>query len=161
MIKGISILALLPLWFPVNADYLRCPCKVVKVLDGDTVHVLDQSKTKHKIQLAGIDAPEEKQTYGKKSSNNLKRLVAGKNVEVEYFKRDRYGRIIGKLIKDSQDINLLQVKQGYAWHYKNYQADQSQLDRVLYTSAEEEARKKTIGLWASPAIPLWDFRRKQ
>jgi len=100
------------------SDYLDCPCKVVKVTDGDTVHVLDQSTVKHKIRLGGIDAPEKKQAFGKKSKQNLASLVAGKQVEVEYNKRDRYGRIIGKLIKDGQDINLLQIKHGYAWHYQ-------------------------------------------
>ena len=39
------------------------------------------------------------------SGKNLANLVAGQDVEVEYKKRDRYGRIIGKLIKDGQDIN--------------------------------------------------------
>ncbi len=90
------------------ADYLDCPCKVVKVSDGDTVHVLDQSRVKHKIRLGGIDAPEKKQVYGKKSTKNLASLVAGKNVEVEYSKRHRYGRIIGKLLKDGKDINRSQ-----------------------------------------------------
>ena len=144
----------------LHAEYLECPCKVVKVTDGDTVHVLDQSKTKHKIRLGGIDAPEKKQAFGNKSKQNLSSLIAGKSVEVEYNKRDRYGRIVGKLIKDGQDINLLQIKHGYAWHYKYYQKDQSKLDRVLYSSAEVEARGKTIGLWIAPAMPPWDFRRK-
>ena len=142
------------------ADYLNCPCKVVKVSDGDTVHVLDQTKTKYKIRLGGIDAPEKKQLFGNKSTQNLSRLIAGKNVEVEYDKRDRYGRIVGKLIMDGQDINLLQIKHGFAWHYKYYQKDQSKLDRVLYSSAEIEARKKTLGLWAVPAVPPWVYRRK-
>jgi micrococcal nuclease len=91
------------------ADNLNCPCKVVKVTDGDTVHVLDQTKTQHKIRLQGIDAPERKQAFGRKSTDNLAKYVAGQNIEVEYEKRDRYGRIIGKLIKDGQDINLLQI----------------------------------------------------
>jgi len=141
-------------------DYLNCPCKVVKVTDGDTVHVLDQTKTKHKIRLGGIDAPEKKQAFGQKSKQNLSGLIAGKNVEVEYSKRDRYGRIIGKLVHQGQDVNLLQIKHGYAWHYKYYQKDQSKLDRVLYSSAEIEAKAETIGLWAAPATPPWEFRRK-
>ena len=143
-----------------NADSLDCPCKVVKVSDGDTVHVLDQSTVKHKIRLGGIDAPERKQAFGKKSSKNLARHIAGELVDVEYKKRDRYGRIIGKIIKGGQDINLLQVKQGYAWHYKRFQKDQSEIDRILYSSAETEARAKTIGLWAYPAIPPWEFRKQ-
>jgi endonuclease YncB( thermonuclease family) len=144
----------------LHADYLNCPCKVVKITDGDTVHVLDQSKTKHKIRLGGIDAPEKKQAYGQKSKQNLYKLIAGQNVRVEYSKRDRYGRIIGKLIYQGQDINLLQIKHGYAWHYKYYQRDQSPLDRTLYSSAEIVAREQTIGLWSAPAIPPWEYRKK-
>ena len=143
------------------ANSLNCPCKVVKVTDGDTVHVLDQSKEKHKIRLGGIDAPERKQAFGRNSTANLARLIAGQNVEVEYNKRGRYKRIIGKLVKDGQDINLQQVKDGYAWHYKSYQKDQSELDRELYAEAENRARADKLGLWSAPAIPPWEFRRKR
>ena len=158
----IHVAAILFLFHPNIAisAYLDCPCKVVKVTDGDTVHVLDQANTRHKIRLGGIDAPEKKQIYGDKSTQNLTNLIAGKNVEVEYDKRDRYGRIIGKLIKDGQDINLLQIKHGFAWHYKQYQKEQSSLDRALYSSAENEAREKTIGLWAVPAVPPWEYRKQ-
>lgn len=159
--KIVITILLLFLSLPAFADYLNCPCTVVKVSDGDTVHVLDQSKTKHKIRLAGIDAPEKKQAFGKKSGKNLSNLVAGQNVEVEYNKRDRYGRIVGKLIKDGQDINLIQIKQGYAWHYKYYQKDQSEIDRILYSSAQIDAREKTLGLWSVPAVPPWEYRKKQ
>jgi endonuclease YncB( thermonuclease family) len=96
------------------ADYLDCPCKVVKVTDGDTVNVLDQTKVLYKIRLGGIDAPERKQAFGRKSTENLASYVAGEYIEVEYDKRDRYGRIIAKLLKDGRDINLLQVKDGFA-----------------------------------------------
>lgn len=146
---------------PAFAGNLDCPCKVVKVTDGDTVHVLDQSRTRHKIRLGGIDAPEYKQAFGKKSKRNLSHLVAGNYVEVEFDKRGKYGRIIGKLIKDGQDINLKQVEQGYAWHYKYYQKDQSKLDRSLYSSAETEAQSESLGLWSAPAMAPWEFRRKK
>jgi len=142
------------------ADYLNCPCKVIKVTDGDTVNVLDQTKTQHKIRLGGIDAPEREQAFGKKSTENLAKYVAGKNVEVEYGKRDRYGRTVGKLVKDGQDINLIQVKDGFAWHYKQYQKEQSKQDRTLYSKVEIEARKKKVGLWSAYAVPPWEWRRK-
>jgi endonuclease YncB( thermonuclease family) len=32
--------------------------KVVKVADGDTITVLDNTNTQHRIRLQGIDAPE-------------------------------------------------------------------------------------------------------
>jgi endonuclease YncB( thermonuclease family) len=115
---------------------------------------------RHKIRLGGIDAPEKKQAFGKQSTKNLARYVAGKNVQVEYNKRDRYKRIIGKLLLDGQDINLQQVKDGYAWHYKYYQKDQSAVDRGLYAEAENRARAEKLGLWSAPAIPPWEYRRK-
>jgi endonuclease YncB( thermonuclease family) len=151
--------AILSLADTASADRLDCPCKVVKVTDGDTVHVLDRGRERHKIRLGGIDAPESKQVFGKKSSKNLSRLVAGRNVEVEYDKRDRYGRIIGKILRDGQDMNLQQIKDGFAWHYKRYQNEQSSIDRVLYSAAEDEARARKIGLWSVPAVPPWEYRR--
>ena len=141
------------------ADSLNCPCKVVKITDGDTVNVLDQANTRHRIRLMGIDAPERKQPFGLKSKQNLSSLIAGKNIEVSYSKHDRYKRIIGKLLLDGQDINLTQIKQGFAWHYKQYQREQSKLDQALYSSSEIEARSKRIGLWSVPAVPPWEYRR--
>ena len=35
--------------------------KVIGITDGDTIKVLDQNNTQHKIRFAGIDAPERKQ----------------------------------------------------------------------------------------------------
>ncbi len=73
--------------------------KVVKITDGDTLYVLDANYEEHKIRLAGIDAPERKQVYGLASRKHLASIVAGKQVTVEYQKRDRYGRIVGKVLK--------------------------------------------------------------
>ena len=46
--------------------------------DGDTLTVLDESHTQHKIRLAGIDAPEKGQTFGAKARENLATKVFGK-----------------------------------------------------------------------------------
>ncbi len=143
-----------------SADYLDCPCKVVKVVDGDTIHVLDRGRSLYKIRLGGIDAPERKQAFGRKSTRNLAKYIAGEFVEVEYNKTDHYGRIIGKVLKDRLDINLQQVRDGYAWHYERYQNEQSATDRRLYSEAELSARQNRIGLWVEAAIPPWEFRRR-
>lgn len=162
IMKYIAFILLIIVVLPSSAisANLNCPCRVVKITDGDTIHVLDQAIVKYKIRLVGIDAPEKKQAFGKRSTQNLTRLIANKSIDVEYDKRDRYGRILGKLIDQGRDVNLQQIKDGYAWHYKYYQKDQSEIDRILYSSAEVDARAKTKGLWSVPAIPPWEYRRK-
>jgi endonuclease YncB( thermonuclease family) len=38
--------------------------RVVGISDGDTITVLDDARTQHKIRFAGIDAPEKGQAFG-------------------------------------------------------------------------------------------------
>jgi endonuclease YncB( thermonuclease family) len=106
--------------------------RVVRVTDGDTIVVLDSGNAQHKIRLTGIDAPERGQAFGTKSTDHLSDSVAGKFGVVEYNKRDRYQRILGKVLLSDQDMNLEQVKAGLAWHYKYYQKEQPLLI-VSYT----------------------------
>ncbi len=134
--------------------------KVVKITDGDTLYVLDANYEQHKIRLAGIDAPERKQAYGLASRKHLLSIVAGKQVTVEYQKRDRYRRIIGKVLVDGIDVCLEQVKAGLAWHYKKYQHEQSPEDQRLYADAEHKARNERLGLWReNNPNPPWEYRR--
>ena len=115
--------------------------KVVKVSDGDTVTILTSDKTQHKIRLNDIDAPEKKQAFGNKSKDNLAKYIAGKTVTVQYQKKDKYKRILGTIYYNNTDINLQQVKDGYAWVYKKYSNNQT------YYKAERTARDKRVGLW--------------
>ena len=78
--------------------------------------VLDASNTQFKIRLLGIDAPEKKQAFGSKSKESLSALVFNKQVTVEYHKKDKYGRTVGKITVDGVDANLEKVKAGMAWH---------------------------------------------
>lgn len=150
------LVALSPAWAGVLVG------KVVAVADGDTITVLDESKIQHKIRLAGIDAPERKQAFGQRAKEQLSDLVFGKTVQVETEKVDRYGRQIGKVLIDGRDANLVMVTYGMAWHYKKYQTEQASSDRLLYSSAEEEAREGRVGLWREPApVAPWDWRRGQ
>jgi len=68
------------------------------VADGDTVTVLDADRTQHKIRVAGIDAPEKEQPFGQRSKASMSNFVFGKDVVVMGRKRDRYGRLVGKVL---------------------------------------------------------------
>jgi len=136
--------------------------QIVGVSDGDTVTLLDAQKKQWKIRLLGIDAPEKKQAFGQRSKQHLSDLVFNKQVVVEYYKRDRYGRTLGKLLVDGADVNLEQVKAGMAWHYKRYEKEQPPDERVSYAEAEERARAGRKGLWVdAEPVPPWDWRGSQ
>ncbi len=83
-------------------------------------------------------------------------------VTVEWNKRDRYGRIVGKVIVGQDDVNLEQINRGCGWHYKKYQREQSLTDQIEYSKREILAKDQGIGLW-SEAIPTppWEWRAKR
>ena len=79
---------------------------------------------------------------------------------VEFEKKDRYGRVIGKVLLDGADMNLRQVQAGYAWWYEYYKLDQSETDQQAYSAAEQQARGSRVGLWSESApINPYDWRQ--
>lgn len=144
---------------PAQADTLTG--RVVAIADGDTLTVLDAQHTQHRIRLAGIDAPEQRQPWGEQSKANLARMAFDQVVTVEWEKRDRYQRIVGKVLAlGAFDTGLAQIDAGLAWHYKKYQGEQSPADREAYAAAEDQARASRRGLWQdSGAMPPWAWRK--
>lgn len=136
--------------------------RVVGIADGDTLTLLDATKTQHKVRLSGIDSPEKGQPFGQVCKKSLSDLAYDRAATVESTKLDRYGRVIGKVLVDGQDVNLEQLYRGCGWHYKKYQNEQSLDDRLAYNSAEETARNRKIGLWTDDApVPPWDWRAER
>ena len=154
-------IAALVLFLAGNLNASTLQGKVVHVADGDTITVLDANNTQHKIRLQGIDAPEKAQAFGQKSKQSLHQLVHSKQVTVEFQKKDKYGRTVGKVVYNGTDVCLEQIKLGMAWHYKQYESEQPKEDRETYAQAELSARSQAIGLWKDkhPAPP-WEFRKQ-
>ena len=159
----------LTILFALNVTYVRADftAKVQRVVDGDTIHVKDEAGKKFKVRLTGIDAPEQNQPYGLASKYHLSELLLNKFVLLESkpnkgksYSVDRYKRVLAKIILDGRDINLSQILNGYAWHFKRYQNQQSPKDRELYSQAELFAKKSNLGLWGEkkPIAP-WKWRK--
>ena len=121
--------------------------------------LLVPGNVQERIRLAGIDCPECKQAFGRKAKEALARLAGGKDVTVEWDKRDRYGRIVGKVIADGRDVDLALVREGMCWWYRKYAHEQSDVDQALYEDAEAKARRRGLGLWRDPdPVPPWEWR---
>ncbi len=122
----------------------------VRVVDGDTLKIGDQS-----YRIHGIDAPEIGQTCGpwacgKDAANALLGLVSGERVRCEAVDTDRYGRTVARCFAGERDIGAAMVDAGLAWAFRKFSMD--------YAVLEDAAKAAGIGVWAHDAVPPWDFR---
>lgn len=133
--------------------------KVTAVADGDTITVLDAERRQHKVRFQAIDAPEKGQEHWRVSKQKLASRVFSRQVVVEYRKKDRYGRIVGRVSVDGTDINREQLASGAAWFYRKYARELPPEIQTDYADAESTSRSEMRGLWrkASP-VPPWDWR---
>lgn len=155
-------LAALLLATPAFAQTKELRGRVVGVSDGDTVTVLDSADKQHRVRCQGIDAPERTQDFGEAAKKRMSGMTIDREAAVLYDKTDRYGRIVGKVMVDGRDVCGEMVFSGLAWHYKQYEGEQTAEDRKAFAEAEERARRLKLGLWAqpSPTAP-WEFRRSK
>jgi endonuclease YncB( thermonuclease family) len=119
------------------ADY---ESRVAAVQDGDTVTVLDSANREHRVRLAGIDAPEKNQTFGRRASRALSDYAFRRDVSDDGRKVDPHGRVVAKVLGDGTDCNLRQIELGLACHYKRYEGEQSDLGRSTYSQMETSAK---------------------
>jgi endonuclease YncB( thermonuclease family) len=130
--------------------------RVVSVHDGDTITILTPSHEQVKIRLHGIDAPESGMPYGQASKRALSNMVFGREVVLESYGTDRYGRCIGEVFVDGADINRQMIRSGYAWHYRQYDHTRDLQDD------EDGARVARRGLWQEPdPEPPWEYRHHE
>lgn len=131
--------------------------KVVRVADGDTITVLNGSRTE-KIRLFGVDAPEKGQAYWKASKWFVSNKVFGKIVTVNRKEKGRYGRTIAQVTtSEKTDLGLELLSRGYGWWYRRYAPEEKS-----YEAAEKKARKERVGLFAdNSATPPWKWRQRQ
>jgi len=148
--------------------------KVVRIIDGDTLVLLDANNIQHRVSLSGIDTPERGQPFGKRATENLARLTGNKPARLEWYKLDQLKRLIGKVWVHSPDtrcqsvdcpktldVGMAQLTQGLAWHFKRYEHEQPEEERERYSFAEYEARSKRVGLWGDPdPVPPWEWRKR-
>ncbi len=131
--------------------------QVVRIIDGDTFELLQDSK-KTRCRIAEIDAPEHDQPYGKQATDSLSKLLLNKSVVCLGLGRDLYLRQLVKVYQlDNQPFNLdsVLVSKGWVWSMKGWRrgsynpnADPNQV----------QAKLANRGLWQChlPVLPsIW------
>jgi endonuclease YncB( thermonuclease family) len=165
---AVVAVGLLAAWLIADAETLTG--RVVGISDGDTITVLVE-RQQVKVRINGIDAPEKRQAFGERSTQNLSAMASGKDARLECHKTDRYGRQVCKVWVQpgdcpncglTLDIGHAQVIAGLAWWYREYAREQTLEDRGRYESSENEARLRRWGLWSDPLpVPPWEWRRRE
>ena len=149
---------------PEQADNARIYHATVKsVHDGDTIRVTDSHGREIRIRMAYIDAPELNQAHGQSSRDALRTVLQRQNVQIEIFDTDQYGRQVARVLLNGRDVNLQQIQQGNAWHYRSIaRRNQNPADYAQYERSEAAAKQQRAGLWRdrSPVAP-WTYRQQQ
>jgi endonuclease YncB( thermonuclease family) len=155
VILGLALLS------QVSARATEVTGRVVGVIDGDTIDLLTTKFDTLRVRLSGIDAPELGQAFGRHAKVALSNLAFAHIATVEWHKRDRYGRLIAKVIVQGRDVALEMLTNGMAWHYKQFMSEQPLIDRARYAEAETQARAARRGLWADATpMPPWQYRAR-
>lgn len=143
---------------------------IVKISDGDTVHVQVSARERFKVRMESIDTPElhlqtkkgqvNQGIHAIRADEYLRSLIPlGTRVTLQSFGADNYGRVLGRIIYKGQDINLRMVESGWAAPYiicDGEDCDRSYMERhdvADYLRACEEARDAGRGIY-NPENPL-------
>jgi endonuclease YncB( thermonuclease family) len=150
MVTRLLLTCFVLLLFPYSS-FANFSGLVVSVLDGDTIEVLHNTRAE-RIRLNGIDCPEKGLAYGKRAKQAASELVFGKEVTLQTYGKDKYGRTIADvLLPDGTNVNHTLVKGGWCWWYRKYAPGNTELEKL-----EREAREAKKGLWVDPApISPW------
>jgi len=88
--------------------------RVTRVLSGDEFVVVTGGGTLVPVKLDEIVVPEFRQPEGRVAADFLKTLVHGRQVRVEYSKRDARGYVLGTVTFNKTDVGQAMVEKGMA-----------------------------------------------
>ncbi|MBE1551910.1 micrococcal nuclease [Mycobacterium sp. OAS707] len=146
-----------------HADPIATTATVLKVVDGDTVDIVDDVRGRLRIRLLGIDTPETKKPgytvgcWGPEASEFAKATLLGQRVALitdpSQGMYDRYGRTLAFLDKaDGWDYSVEAVRAGMARAYVYHNNPSARADEIAV--AEQEAKTTGRGLWGPPCNGL-------
>lgn len=135
------------------AAWAQFSARVVRIIDGDSIVVIDSNLTEHNTRLTDIDCPEKGQPFGGKAKDFTARFCNHKMVRIIPNGTDKYGRTLATVLADGQSLNEALLINGLAWHFIKYSSS------AKLAALEQQARSSKTGLWKDPkAIAPWNWR---
>ena len=126
-------------------------CKVLKVVDGDTVDVdidlgFGMVYKKQRVRMMGIDTPEsrtrdlEEKFYGKQSKAHLETILAEGDIQLQSHDKGKFGRILGELFVGSStySVNQQMIDEYHAVPYFGQSKEDTELGHQMNKAALNE-----------------------
>ena len=144
-----------------HADPVAATATVLKVVDGDTVDIVDDVRGRLRIRLLGIDTPETKKPgytvgcWGPEASEFAKSTLLGQRVafvtDPGQGMYDRFGRTLAYLDKaDGWDYSVEAARAGAVHSYVYDGHPSARADEIA--AVEQEAKAAGRGLWGPPCF---------
>ncbi len=119
--------------------------KVKRVIDGDTIELINGQI----VRYVGVNAPNNGEPLEEEATEANTKFVSGKTVTLEYdtYTSDRFGRVLAYPIVNGKNVVVELAKKGLVkvTIYEDRRKLKYQ-DELL--KAQEEAKKKKVGLWS-------------
>jgi len=113
--------------------------QVFRIIDGDTLDLA----TGQRLRLKGINTPEYSMQYYTEAKDLLQSLTQNKQIQIQDYGIDKYGRTIAHIFIDEKNINAKILQEGLATLY--YYEPDTYYEELK--QAEEFARINQRGLW--------------
>jgi len=100
-----------------------------------------------RVRYLGLNAPEKGDPWSTQAYDRNRQLVEGKDVKLifDFEKRDHYNRLLAYLYQDQTFVNLVMVREGFAWSYTVEPNIEHQQE---FEMAETDARQERKGIWS-------------
>jgi len=118
--------------------------RVVRVIDGDTVHLRGVGR----VRLIGVNTPERGRCFDDAATRFTQAQIGGRRVRYELGdeEKDRYGRTLAYLYADGEMHNLALVRRGYA---ETLTIPPNDRFAKRFERAERRARRAATGRWGA------------
>ncbi len=125
-IASLVAVSCVPAPSPVPVASTAPSCRVVNVVDGDTVDMTCPGEGRFRARLTGYDTPESfeprcaaEAQVARAATVRLRSLVrAAGDVEAQLGGRDRYDRRLVRLALDGRDVGATLISEGLAVPYR-------------------------------------------
>lgn len=133
LVLGVAVAGLVAV--PLVADLLNAamrpidsaqgPCRVIRVIDGDTVSLICPEDGMQSARLMGFDTPEKyapkclaEFLAAERASWHLRALIQrAEQMKLTHAGKDQYGRLLVRLTIDGVDVARLMIRDGYGRVY--------------------------------------------